>query len=316
MMGRFAAVALVLALAMAGCRTPMSRVDDPTDSWAQPAIEPPAPVVAPAVPGVEIPSEPMDDSGLAGGAGAFPDLPEIEIGGAIGSGGAPVAPSAPLTGGSVPLHEGAGDRYPAAPSDPFARVSEALAASLEAHAVWVVPDTLYRGDSERVTLALSLEDFATAAREAGAPGGDAPGALVDSAIVRVLSRVRARLISSSDGLEVKPITNSVARIGYNSPARWAWSITAQKEGKYQVHLDVASLYSLGGREDADSAQPLERTIQVLVRPGDERRERFQVLAAWIGDNVEWLWTALVIPLGTAVWTRWRRRRTGPASPAS
>ena len=121
--------------------------------------------------------------------------------------------------------------------------------------------------------------------------------------IRVSDTMEAHLTGAGFAIEeVTPTTQLVATDGVTE---WKWEVEPTKTGERRLHLALSALIDLGGKERTYTVKTFEQTLEVRVA----FRER---LETFVEDNWQWLWTALLVPLGAVLLQRRRQRRTPPS----
>lgn len=229
--------------------------------------------------------------------------------------GAPVEASAPDKP-SAPRQAGPPDEPgpPPTPTPPVAEATrpaerdarddvEAFYAGLPEEAIaFHVPRAVPRGQVFTVRLVVEpgkseaeIEAvLAEMVRDAG------PGE-VRTRTARVGDEVQAHL--SSPTLQIVVRGNDTQLVRRSGVTEWAWDVTATTGGKHRLAL---TLYAIPqGRGSGVKVKTFEETLTVDVGFVDEVKETLS--AHW-----EWLWTAVLGPIGALAWRK-RRQRQASAS---
>ena len=121
--------------------------------------------------------------------------------------------------------------------------------------------------------------------------------------IRASDTMEAQL--TGPGFDIAPVTPAVQLVSKEAVTEWQWEVEPTKTGERRLHLTLSALIDLGGKDRTYTVRTFERTLVVKVTFG-ERLETF------VGENWQWLWTALLIPIVGLV-LRWRQRRKLPPS---
>jgi hypothetical protein len=129
----------------------------------------------------------------------------------------------------------------------------------------------------------------------------------EGAQIRASDSMEATLTGT--GFAIEPVTPSVQLVSDEAVTEWKWEVEPTRAGVRRLHLTLSALIDVAGRERPYTVRTFERTLDVRVSLGDR-------VAGFIGDNWQWLWTTLLIPVGG--WALQRRRReasTGGPAPS-
>jgi hypothetical protein len=183
----------------------------------------------------------------------------------------------------------------------FDEIDRALAAQPLASAAFNAPTELRLGDAAVIQLLLSLskplDDLRAELREIGEREG---------ARIRVAPLMEARLTGS--GFRVEALTPEIQPVGRRTDTEWSWEVEGTEGGSQRLHLSLAALITVEGERTPRAVRTFDREIEVNVTVN-------QRITGFIGDNWQWLWAALVVPLlGLAAGlVKSRRRRPEEAA---
>jgi hypothetical protein len=110
--------------------------------------------------------------------------------------------------------------------------------------------------------------------------------------------MEARL--TGPGFQITAVSPEEQPITSKGTTEWRWDVKATTDGKQALHLTLAALFTVEGRDARRAIRTLDRTIEVEVKWS-------QRIAGFVGNNWKWLWTALVVPLAPVIWgarNRW------------
>ncbi len=124
-----------------------------------------------------------------------------------------------------------------------------------------------------------------------------------SAKIRVSAEMEAELIGT--GIAVRPLDHASQLISRDKITRWQWELIAEKPGAGVLQLKLYVHIKIAGSEKVHKLESFVRTIHVKITP-------WQVLADFFGDNWQWLWSVLLVPVAGYLWQR-RRHHGGPPS---
>lgn len=92
------------------------------------------------------------------------------------------------------------------------------------------------------------------------------------------------------GFQVTAVTPELQAISQSEVTSWKWDVQATEPGHHRLHLTVTAIFDIGGSPTPRTIRTFDRTIEVKVT--FSRRVVDFGRANW-----EWLWAALVVPLG-------------------
>jgi hypothetical protein len=112
--------------------------------------------------------------------------------------------------------------------------------------------------------------------------------------------MEAHLVGS--GFKIEAITPTVQPASGAGATEWKWEVEPTKAGTRRLYLTLSALLELEGKQSVYTVRTFERRLDVRV----PLRER---LSGFAGRNWQWLWTALLLPVGA----RMLRQRRNPGS---
>ena len=121
--------------------------------------------------------------------------------------------------------------------------------------------------------------------------------------IRVSDTMEAQL--TGVGFAIEAVTPATQLVATDGVTEWKWEVEPTKTGERRLHLALSALIDLGGKERTYTVRTFERTLEVRVA----FRERLETFAE---DNWQWLWTALLVPLGAVLLQRRRQRKVPPS----
>lgn len=113
------------------------------------------------------------------------------------------------------------------------------------------------------------------------------------------------------GFEIIPVTPAEQPVSDSAPTEWEWQMKAKREGKQRLHLTLAAVVTVNGKERRRKLDTFKKDILVEVTSGSR-------IAAFFYDNMSWLVPVLVLPvlggLSPRLWRLIRRRGGQPQPP--
>jgi hypothetical protein len=166
-----------------------------------------------------------------------------------------------------------------------------------------VPPVMALDQSYLIALNLGLskteEELKTDLRNQGVKGD------LKSDSIKVDTNMQA--ILSGDGFTITPVTADKLPISANNITEWKWDVRPVKTGTLRLHVVINALVDLN---DGAGKQPYPvRTFDQEYQIAVPWRNRF--VFAFVGNNWQWLWATLVIPVAGLLWNR-RRKKKGKA----
>jgi hypothetical protein len=219
---------------------------------------------------------------------------------------APPAPPAPTTGGGGGGGGGTGggggsggDGIGPPPTSTAPSVDDLLAELKSASAAFNSPASMNLGDATEVELLVS-RDLSVAELQTELEGGDLGGEQV-----RVSETMEAQL--AGVGFAIQQITPAVQLVGGGGTTRWKWAVEAEESGRQRLHLTLSAIVDRNGRDRQYTIRTFARTLDVDVTLQDR-------LNGFFGDNWQWLWATLLVPLVGWLLQRHRHRKTAAEPP--
>ena len=113
------------------------------------------------------------------------------------------------------------------------------------------------------------------------------------------------MIATLTGLDFDIERTSDARqpVASTGVTMWGWSVEPTEPGTRSLHLTISALIKVDGKEETYTVETFDRSWTVVV-PWPDR------VTGFAGENWQWLWTAILLPLVAFVWRRLRMRQRG------
>lgn len=103
------------------------------------------------------------------------------------------------------------------------------------------------------------------------------------------------------GFKIEPITEAVQLVNMRGDTEWKWDITAIEAGSQRLHLTVNAIVNVDGTDRTHVIESLTEVIEIHV-------SWQQHVSMFVGDNWQWLWSAVLIPFVGWLWERRRKKR--------
>lgn len=113
-------------------------------------------------------------------------------------------------------------------------------------------------------------------------------------------------ILTGDGFQITPVTAESLPISKQSTTEWKWDVRPLRSGVLRLHVVLNALVDVDGTGKRPyPIKSFDHEYRVDV-PWQNKP-----VFAFVGNNWQWLWTTLIIPVGAWVWNR-RRKKKGKA----
>jgi hypothetical protein len=174
--------------------------------------------------------------------------------------------------------------------------------------VFTVPPTLAYGSTARAELVMSRIVSYAELQEELHTRWNAQSVHTDR--VRLADRMRAELIAST-GLSVRNLSPAEQGVANGEVPRWTWEVSAKDDfdgGPQYLDLSLYAQLQIENTNTPISLRTYNRTIEVKITT-------YQRTVRFVAGNWQWLWTAILVPVGTYMWNRKRRRKSKSSSAA-
>jgi hypothetical protein len=198
------------------------------------------------------------------------------------------------------LAEGDGRCVPCRPESSGERgdgglVTQAINSLREANIAFNAPASMTVGQSQNITLLLDLDRAIADLLKEISDEGERRGSRI-----RVSDRMEAHL--KGDEFAVSAITPVEQPVVAGGSTQWHWQVTPQKSGRHTLFLTLNAFVEVRGVEKPWTIRTFDYPIEVEVQPLGERAKAF------VAENWQWLWTALLLPAGGWIIARLRGGR--------
>lgn len=181
-------------------------------------------------------------------------------------------------------------------------IDKALAALEPANIAFNTPTELHLDEPEAVRLLVSREQTIEELQAQIDAAGDKESANITVSDV---------MVANLTGLDFDIERTSDARqpVASTGVTMWGWSVEPTESGTRSLHLTLTALLDVDGKEETYTVKTFDRTWTVVV-PWPDR------VTGFAGENWQWLWTAIFLPLAAIVWRRLRIRQRGGERPVA
>jgi hypothetical protein len=192
--------------------------------------------------------------------------------------------------------------YPVGTGPTIGPVDDALAGLKPANIAFNTPTELHVDEQEAVRLLVSREQTIEELQEQIEAAGKTEGhqITVSDVVIATLTGLDFDIERTSDARQ--PVLSTGVTM-------WGWSVEPTEPGTRSLHLTISALIDVDGKEETYTVETFDRTWTVVV-PWPDR------VTGFAGENWQWLWTAILLPLAALVWRRLRTRQRGGERPVA
>lgn len=192
--------------------------------------------------------------------------------------------------------------FPVGTGPTIGPVDDALAGLKPANIAFNTPSELHLDGQEAVQLLVSREQAIEELQKQIEAAGKTEGHQITVSDV---------MIATLTGLDFDIERTSDARqpVASTGVTMWGWSVEPTEPGTRSLHLTLSALINVDGKEETYTVETFDRTWTVVV-PWPDR------VTGFAGENWQWLWTAILLPLAALVWRRLRMRQRGGERPVA
>jgi hypothetical protein len=195
---------------------------------------------------------------------------------------APPPPVGPPPDPTPPPPPPAPEPEPGPSPSEFGAIDRIIARLPRANAAFNAPTALALGESAVVQLRLSAQKSIRELKEEITALGEKEGANI-----KVSERMEARLTGL--GFEIEAVTPETQGVSGQETTEWKWEIEPTETGTQRLHLTLTALIEVDGQASPRTVRTFERMLVVDVALSTR-------VSQFVGDNWQWLWTAILIPL--------------------
>jgi hypothetical protein len=178
------------------------------------------------------------------------------------------------------------------------RMDRRLSRLARSNLAFNAPKQMRLGENETLKLTLSpsasVGELTQRLRESGATGK-----IVSEQQIVTAKRMQARLTGSE--FEIEATSPETQAITFSQPTDWTWDVTPTEEGDSVLDLTVTALIHVEGETTPRQIRSFSKLVTVNVTVG-------QRISGFVGTNWQWLWTAILVPVGVWGWEKWKDRR--------
>jgi hypothetical protein len=108
--------------------------------------------------------------------------------------------------------------------------------------------------------------------------------------VSIANRMEASLIGS--GFDIQPITTEIQEVDKIGQTKWRWEIVPVKTGSQSLHAVLSAVIYI-----ADDPTPQKMTVHEVRSELEVRATWSERVSSFIANNWQWLWAAILVPVG-------------------
>jgi len=184
---------------------------------------------------------------------------------------------------------------------PPSKIDEILARMNLGNIAFVTPETMTLEKSETVYLRLgiaqTIEELKQQIQTEGIKGQ------VDAVKgIKIDSQMQAILTGGKNDFEITPITPDTLPVSNQTTTEWKWDVKALHGGNLKLYLSINAIveYEDGAGKHPVTIKTFDKVYTVAV-PWSENP-----IIKFTGNNWQWLWTTLIVPVGLWFWNRKRK----------
>jgi hypothetical protein len=181
-------------------------------------------------------------------------------------------------------------------------MDDALGALEPANIAFNTPTELHLDEEEAVRLLVSREQAIEELQKQLEAAGREEGHRIE------VSDVMVATLTGLD-FDIERTTDARQPVLSTGVTMWGWSVEPTEPGTRSLHLTISALIDVDGTEETYTVKTFDRTWTVVV-PWPDR------VTGFAGENWQWLWTAILLPLAALVWRRVRMRQRGGERPVA
>jgi hypothetical protein len=164
-----------------------------------------------------------------------------------------------------------------------ASVDALIAKMASANIAFNVPSPAKLDDATAVELRLNLRKSPS-----DLAGELLPTGTKETSRIKVSDTMTAHL--TGDSFAITPNSPETQAISGMETTVWTWQIKPKTEGKQILVLTLDAIFYVNGSSTPRAIKTFSRTIEVQVTPAQRAKD-------FAKDNWQWLWTAILIPIG-------------------
>jgi hypothetical protein len=158
-----------------------------------------------------------------------------------------------------------------------------------------VPETIRLDELKPIQLVLSptksIEEVKKEVVETGR---------VESSRIQISNSMEAILTGSDEAFSITQVPPQRRPISGTEDTVWRWDVRAIKPGRQRLHVVLNAFVKVDGVESPHPVREFDREYEIFV-PWKQKP-----FFAFVRNNWQWLWTAILLPVGAWIWNQRRK----------
>jgi len=158
-----------------------------------------------------------------------------------------------------------------------------------------VPETIRLDELKPIQLVLSptksIEEVKKEVVETGR---------VESSRIQISNSMEAILTGSNEAFSITQVPPQRRPISGTEDTVWRWDVRAIKPGRQRLHVVLNAFVKVDGVESPHPVREFDREYEIFV-PWQQKP-----FFAFVRNNWQWLWTAILLPVGAWIWNQRRK----------
>jgi hypothetical protein len=173
--------------------------------------------------------------------------------------------------------------------DSFEAIDQTIKKMEQANIAFNAPPSMRLNETAVIHLVLGFEKEIDELKQMIQGEGEREGARI-----RVTYRMKASLTGSN--FSINKITPEMQLLSRSEVTEWRWEVKPTSEGRQNLHLTLTAFIEAEGKSTPRAIRTFDRVISVEVTLRDR-------IGAFIEDNWQWLWAAILVPIAGWLWKK-------------
>ena len=123
---------------------------------------------------------------------------------------------------------------------------------------------------------------------------------VESSRIQISDSMEAILTGSNEAFSITQVPPARRPISGIEDTVWRWDVRAIKPGRQRLHVVLNAFVKVDGVESPHPVKEFDQEYDIFV-PWQQKP-----FFAFVGNNWQWLWTAILLPVGAWIWNQRRK----------